>query len=310
MHNAALRYFLEVVRTGSITETSARLNIAASAISRQIAKLESELDTQLFERRSRRMVLSEAGELLAQHARRTFLSEEHVMAEIRRFKGLQRGLVRIGCTEGFGTEFVPRAVGLFRKTYPGIAFEIHVAAPREVARMVCEGAVDVGLSFGFAPDVSVRVELAGRAPLVAIMALDHPLAGQPEITLSDIAAYPVGLPGKETTARQLFDMICGVEGVLIEPVVTTNYMASLWSFAEAGDGILMTGRITALSRVSRFRIAVVPLRTRAANERRYEVQTMMGRVLPEAVSIFVAQIKRQLRELDPDLNGESESGDA
>lgn len=298
MNDAALRYFLEVVQVGSIAEASARLNVAASAISRQISNLEDDLGTQLFERRARRLVLSAAGELLAQHARRIRLEEQQVVTEIRRLKGLERGSVRIGCTEGFGTDFVPRMIGVFRRTYPGISFEMHVAAPRAVTRMVSEGAVDVGLSFGFVPEAGVRVELGGSAPLVALMAPDHELADRPFVTLADISAFPIGLPGPETTARQLFDALCGVEGVAIEPAMTTNYMAGLWSFAEIGGAIILTGRITAASRLSRFRIRAVPLQTRASTERRYEIQTMQGRALPQAVRIFVDMMAKELKLLD------------
>lgn len=310
MNDAALRYFLEVVQVGSIAEASARLNVAASAISRQIAKLEDDLGTQLFERRARRLVLSAAGELLAQHARRTRLGEEQVVAEIRRLKGLERGSVRVGCTEGFGTDFVPRTIGMFRNAYPGISFEMHVAPPRAVTRMVSEGTVDVGLSFGFVPEADVRVELAGKAPLVALMAPDHPLANRSSVTLADISAYPVGLSGTETTARQLFDTLCGMEGVAIEPVMTTNYMAGLWSLAELGGAIILTGRITAASRLPRFRIRALPLDSRANNERRYEIQTMQGRVLPEAARIFVTFLADELKRLDPEcmIPGDPQAG--
>jgi hypothetical protein len=58
LQDTALRYFLEVVRCGSISEASQRLNVASSAISRQISSLEETLDTVLFERRPRGMVLS------------------------------------------------------------------------------------------------------------------------------------------------------------------------------------------------------------------------------------------------------------
>lgn len=65
VQSTALRYFLEVARCGSISEASVRLNVSASAVSRQIAKLELALDASLFERRARGMVLSEAGARLA-----------------------------------------------------------------------------------------------------------------------------------------------------------------------------------------------------------------------------------------------------
>lgn len=298
VHDAALRYFLEVVRSGSIAEASVRLNVAASAISRQISKLEQELGSPLFERRSRRMVPSAAGELLAQHARRTLLGEEQVLAEVRRLRGLERGLVRVGCTEGFATDFMPRAISSFRRNYPGITFEMHVDAPREVTRMVRDGDADIGLSFRFDPDRSVHVEHASSTPLVAIMAPGHPLADRPFVTLADISAYPIGLAAKETTARQIFDMACGAEGIVIDPVMSTNYMAGLWCFAEASGGIIVTGRITALVRSWRFQVMAVPVRTVTSNERRYEVQTMLGRTLPDAIRAFVTHITTQLDQID------------
>ena len=70
LQETAVRYFLEVVRRGSITEAAVTLNVASSAISRQIARLEAELDTPLFERVSRGMRPNAAGELLAAHALR------------------------------------------------------------------------------------------------------------------------------------------------------------------------------------------------------------------------------------------------
>ena len=66
----ALRTFLEVAQSGSVSLAAARLDVAPSAVSRTIARLEHDLDTLLFERSARGMRLNSAGELLAAHARR------------------------------------------------------------------------------------------------------------------------------------------------------------------------------------------------------------------------------------------------
>ncbi|WP_051356898.1 LysR family transcriptional regulator [Azorhizobium doebereinerae] len=298
VQDAALRYFLEVVRVGSIAEASARLNVAASAISRQIAKLEAQLGSPLFERRARGMVPSPAGELLAQHVRRTLLDEEQVVNEIRRLRGLERGVIRIGCTEGFAVDLMPEVIGAFRERHPGILFDMRVAAPQAVTRMVREGEVDLGLTFGFVPEPSVQVEFLGNAPLMALMALDHPLAGQEHVTLADIAAHPVALSAKDTTARQLFDLACGTEGIVIEPVLTTNYMSALWRFAEISGGITVTGRITVLSRIWRFQVRALPVKAPHVGHRRYEVQSMIGRSLPDAVRVFLAHLKLCLGRME------------
>ncbi len=144
IQSTALRYFLEVVRCGSISEASQRLNVAASAVSRQIAKLERELETPLLERRARGVVPSAAGERLAVHARKAQLASEQVAAELRGLADLRRGQVRLATTEGFSLDFLPEVIAAFRQGYAGIHFSLEVCAPAVVTRRVQEGDADLG----------------------------------------------------------------------------------------------------------------------------------------------------------------------
>ena len=114
LQEPALRYFLEVVRCGSITEASKRLNVAISAISRQIARLEDLLGMVLFERRPRGMVLSAAGEVLAAHARKSALEADRVVSDILALQGQRSGNVRLASTEGFAVEYLPHVIEIGR----------------------------------------------------------------------------------------------------------------------------------------------------------------------------------------------------
>ena len=95
----AIRYFLAVAKCGSISEASAHLNVATSAISRQISALEDQIGTPLFERKPRGMTLSAAGELLAAYARKIQLDTHRVIGEIDALEGLQKGKVIVVSTE-------------------------------------------------------------------------------------------------------------------------------------------------------------------------------------------------------------------
>ncbi len=289
MQGTGLRYFLEVVHTGSIADASARLNIAASAISRQIAKMEADLGVELFERRPRGMVPSQAGELLAAHARRMFLEEESVVNSLKQLRGLTTGRVRLAATEGFGLGLMPRAIGSFRRLHAGIHFELKVVPPSEVTRMVREGVVDIGATFSFAPETGVRVIGRGRAPIRAVMARDHPLARRATLSIADLAKEALALPEKDTTARQIFDIACGLIGVTIEPVFVSNYIGALYAFAESGGGITIAAALTVRSRTSERAISV-PISEPAVDQRRYEIQTMPGRRLPEAARAFAQHL--------------------
>lgn len=282
---AGLRYFLEVVHTGSIADASTRLNVATSAISRQIAKLESDLGVDLFERRSRGMVPTPAGEILAAHARRSLLEEETVLSELRHLRALKTGRVRLATTEGFGLGLLPSAITSFRRHYSGIRFELKVAPPAEVTRMIREGVVDLGVTFSFAPEPGVSTIGQGRAPICAVVPRDHRFADRGAVTLADLAGEPMALPEKNTTARQIFDIACGLADVHVEPVYTSNYIGTLYAFAESGGGITIAAALT-----TRFhggdRVVSVPIDAPALDQRRYEILIMPGRRLPEAVSAF------------------------
>lgn len=152
LHGLALRYFVEVARTGSLSDASARLHVAVSAISRQIAKLESELGAPLFERRPRGMALSEAGERLLGFAQRSLLEAEHVMKEIGGLDALHGSLLKIACSEGFAIDFLPGALATFKARHPGVDFSVWVVSPADATRRVREGDADIALTFSLAPE--------------------------------------------------------------------------------------------------------------------------------------------------------------
>ena len=90
-----MRYFMEVAQAGSVNQAAVRLFVAASAVSRQIAKLEDGLNTPLFERHRQGMVLTAAGQRLAGHLRNTVLDADHVLDEVRSLGGQVAARVRV-----------------------------------------------------------------------------------------------------------------------------------------------------------------------------------------------------------------------
>ncbi len=169
LQDTALRYFLEVAQCGSITEASARLHVAASALSRQIAGLEAQLGAPLFERHPRGMVLTEAGEILARHARRAHLDAERALGEIGALRGLRAGQVRLATSDAFANELVPRLCARFQQAHQGIRFSVQVLPTAEVPGAVRGGAADIGLCFSRAPEKDIEVAYRQSAPVQALL---------------------------------------------------------------------------------------------------------------------------------------------
>lgn len=287
LQETSIRYFLEVVRRGSITEAALTLNVASSAISRQIARLEDELDTKLFERISRGMRPNAAGELLAAHALRAQLETERIGNELLALKGLRRGEVKLASTEGFALDFLPRAIEHFRRKHSGIRFQLSVGNAGDVAQAIREGTVDIGLTFTMAPDRDIKVEYAQSAPILAVMHPKHPLAGRKQVVLSELVGYPLALPKKSITMRRLIDACCSRKNLLLEPTLSSDSINALLGFALAGDGIAFAAGLPIRKMIRNGVLVALPIRDRDMNTLQMEIQSLSGRTLPEAARAFL-----------------------
>lgn len=294
LQEVGLRYFMEVVHAGSVTEAAARLDVAPSAVSRQIARLERELDTLLFDRRARGMVLNSAGELLAAHARRAWLDIEQVAENILALRGLRMGQVRLAATEGFAYEFLPTLAAQFQAQRPGIAFSLRTGIQPEVLRMVREGEVDLGVTLSLASERGVVVELRHPSPVLAVMAPGHPLATRRQLSLAQVLAHPLALPTQPSTLRQLLDISCSRQGLTLEPVFTSDHLYPLVSYAAATQAITFCGETALRQHLRAGLVTAVPLRDREMNERHFEVQSLAGRQLTDAARAFIADLKAGL----------------
>ncbi|TNC21424.1 LysR family transcriptional regulator [Amycolatopsis alkalitolerans] len=289
-----LRYFLEVARTGSISEASERLHVATSAISRQIAKLEQDVGAPLFERQPRGMVLSEPGEILAAYARRNALEAEQVLADVHGVRALARSTVKLASSEGFARDFLPGAITTFRERHPGVRFRLNVTGPAEATQQVKEGAVDLAVTYSLAPETGIRVEYSRQQPIYALMPDDHPLAGRADVELAELLEYPLALMDEGTTIRQLFDVCVAVEGLAFEPALVSNYSGALQSFAQLRGGVTLVGPLTVRRRLGPDGMAIVPIRNPELRRRSVQIQSMARRALPAAVRAFLVHLIEEI----------------
>lgn len=191
MHAAALRYVDQVARLGSIRRAAGVLNVASSAVNRQILKLEAEIGTPLFERVGNGVRPTAAGEHVIRHVRETLSRWNDVRGEIATLSGDIHGEVRIVSIPAPLVRILPMAIEDTARQHPHISFRVIDAAPREHTEEMRARRADIAILFidrrhsGY--DVVARI----RMRIGAIMRPDHPLAGKKEVTLTDCADYPV-----------------------------------------------------------------------------------------------------------------------
>ena len=298
LHGIALRYFVEVARTGSLSAASENLHVAVSALSRQIAKLEQEVGTPLFERLPRGMVLTESGELLAQHARRALMDADAVLADISAAHALGGGIVRIGCTEGFTRYFLPSVLAAFHVEQPLTRFALRSGTPAQVEHWVEIGDVDLGLGFSTATSTAVTVEFTQSAPVCALFPPTHPLAGKDRLTLDDLLAHPVAVLERGTTVRQLLDWCCSVRGHHLEPLLTGNNSSAMHHFAALTGVITLGSRLALRGMRDDASLLAKDIDEPLLQQRQIQLTTMKDRRLPAIVERFLVKLKEALSATD------------
>ena len=137
-----LTYVDAVARYGSIRKAADALNVASSALNRQILDLETDLGAPLFERLPRGVRVTSAGEAFLVYARLVISELKAVESRIEQLRGLVRGQVSVAAAESVAGELLPSAITQFQATHPNVRFHVRIGAPEELveALVCCAGA--------------------------------------------------------------------------------------------------------------------------------------------------------------------------
>ncbi|MBP2324895.1 DNA-binding transcriptional LysR family regulator [Kibdelosporangium banguiense] len=282
-----ITYFLEVARTGTLTEAAQALTVAPSAISRQIGKLESGFGVPLFVRHARGMTLTDAGSRLLAHARRSEAEAAALVHELRAGPDVETRTITVACSEGFGRRIIPRAMAAFRRENPDVTFQLDVVSRQEATRRVVEGIADIAVTYTMGPQHNVRVECAVEVPVAGIVPIGHELAGRDRVGLAELCEYPLALGSTATSQRELFDIGVQLEGLTIHPVLVCDALAPLYEFVRCAGGVALVGDLGDLDVDG---VAYVRLDHPVFRQREAQVQTMPGRRLPWSATQFTSKL--------------------
>ncbi|WP_433345312.1 LysR family transcriptional regulator [Microtetraspora malaysiensis] len=186
-----LRYVIAVAETNNFTRAAERCRVVQSALSHQIAGLERELGARLFERTSRRVRLTPAGEAFLPGARECLEAADRARAEVAAASGEVRGRLAVGAIPTVAAVNLPVALRDYRRRYPRVHITLASAGSEDLIERVRRGDVDVAF-LGLPPRAEpkgVQSHRLGGGELVAVVAPDHHLT-ENEVDLRSLADEP------------------------------------------------------------------------------------------------------------------------
>ncbi len=230
-----LKIFVTVCDCGSITEASRKLYVSQPSISAAIKDIEEEYQIKLFDRISKRLLLTEPGSRLLEQAR--FLMKQYDSIELTLRNWDQNGVLRVGSSITIGNRFLSDFVSTFKLRHENIRIKVAINSSEKIEAMVLENELDFGLIESVPHHKNIESSIFLKDELVIICAKDHPLAECGQISLDQFSESDLLLREKGSGTRELFDSMMSVHNKSIEPLWESVSTQALVRAVTAGIGL-------------------------------------------------------------------------
>jgi DNA-binding transcriptional LysR family regulator len=204
-----LRYFVAVAEELNFSRAARRLRMAQPPLSVAIRQLETELGTELFQRSSREVTLTEAGRVLLDGARRTLEEADRAVTAARRAGAGELGSLRVGFSWSARFETLPAIGRALRQQHPDVELLTEEMWNARMTPALRAGTIDVAISLCAEISPELAYEQLQAEPVIALLAAGHPLAGEQSVALSSLAEEEFVLFPRELAPR-LYDTLVGL----------------------------------------------------------------------------------------------------
>lgn len=293
IHAPAIYYFDTVRRCHSIREAARRLNVASSAVNRQILKLEDEVGTPLFDRLPGGLRVTAAGEILTRHITLLLQDVERVRGELDGLHGVQTGHVEIATVEGAAVELLPAALKRMRQRYPKVTIGVTVQGSQSIPAAVINGQADVGLAFALPRSSEITQLCVGHFRLGALMTPEHPLAGEACVSYGQCCEHGVIQAKSELSVHHLIAPL-HARAAGNKPLLQSNSMELARQLARQQLGIAFQTRIGIEADLARGELLHIPLSDQGGIFSDLGVYARKDRDLPVAVQALTHLLAEEI----------------
>jgi DNA-binding transcriptional LysR family regulator len=287
-----LKVFVSVYKNRSFSKASEELHITQPTISSHIRDLEEELDTRLFDRKGRLVVLpTEEAKVLYLHAVDAIEKINGIKTAISRFKEEIKGRITIGESTIPGAYIIPAFASRFKKKHPSVSFEILIGDSKGITTMLMDHQILIGIVGARMSQRGVNYEPFMEDEL--ILAAPPGFTGKKTVTFQELTRIPFLLREEGSGTRKTMEKHLAEKGVSVNDLNITGILGSTDSIKEA----VMTG--LGASILSRLAIkkelrsgALTKIKIKGLNiKRSFYIATHKRRTLPMHYQAFAKYLK-------------------
>ncbi len=249
-----LRYFVKAAELGNFTRAAEHCLVSQPSLSQQIAKLEHELGQPVFERLARKVVLTDAGRILLDHAQTILSLVEEVKSRIADQQQSGRGRVSVAAIPTVAPYLLPKILKHYASRFPHALVEIHEEVTEVAVRMCLDSEVDVILLALPLEEPQLHVETLFREELWAALPRGHTLAAREQLALEDLAEEPFILLNEAHCLTD--DVLAFCRQQSFRPKVTCrgSQLSTIQQLIALGHGVSLLPRLAVDADQSKQRV--------------------------------------------------------
>lgn len=270
---------------------AARLDIAPSAVSRQIGLLEDALGATLLERSRSGIRPTPVGEMLLEYCERRGALDESFIASLEAYQRLETGTVSLVAGEGFVGDLIATPLREFTERYTGIQLDIQLAGTTGIIEAIIEDRAHIGLMFHERTHHQLRFWTSSPQPLMAILPPDHPLAAlSAPLTLAQLSEQPMAMWDPSHGVRQMVDQAFQQARLSPRMAMNTNSMAILAQYVVSGMGITLLPVFAVARDLAEGRLVARPVDDPLFQRSQAHMVTRVGRQQPKASVLLLRHL--------------------
>ncbi|MBR9883521.1 MAG: LysR family transcriptional regulator [Oceanospirillales bacterium] len=290
-----LQAFVEVANSGSFTRAAEGLHLTQSTLTAQIQQLETQAGLKLFDRTTRRVLLTDEGERFLPVAERLLSDFSAAMTDLQSRAELKRGHVNLAGSPSVVTRFLPSALAHFRAHHPTISVHIRDDSAGSLEQRVLNNEVDFAIAGNHSqqPDLEYQPLLQDRYGLVVPQ--QHPLAQAKTLEWKDVPSSELMLLSRDTGIRAQLERFADSGQLPIEmkdALIEATNPAGLAALIAQNLGVSVLPALAADTH-SFARMRFIPLRNPELH-REICIITRRGRALSPAAAALLGSVRDQL----------------
>ncbi|MBW2410283.1 MAG: LysR family transcriptional regulator [Deltaproteobacteria bacterium] len=284
-----LKIFYLAAQKGSLSAAAEELYITQPAVTKGIQRLQEHYDIKFVHHIGKKLVLTDAGEVLYKIAEKIFEMESQAEESIRDFQQRKRGHIRILSSESFGDYYLPHILIPFSKAYPLVRISMNILPTEQVVENTATLNNDIGFISYPVENKKLSVKEVLEDQLVIITPLNHPLAEKSSLVAGDLENQLIIMHETGSAPRRAIEDYIRTHHISVKIPLEISSNRAIKRAVEEGIGVALISRKVANEQIQAGRLKAIPI-SDASMHRKFYIVHHKDKYIPETLQRFLDMV--------------------